>query len=365
MNQRILNRPFTQEGRAELLAEHLAELDRLLAAPDDSTEYEASNRKLWKIRRSYCDQLPVIRFCLSPFDGLPFDHSIDPYGIDGLWWSSLDFIRPLEYLPLHVVAFTGSMTLEEPIEETVFMVKPGPGIPFVVPWVLGLPGVKAVLCPLKIGPHQGWPVVYFREAGSIYEGGFNTWGADRSRFMVGEEESGWNEWSAGPEDYDFDLEPWVRSGKLLWVPEEDASGVPKAGLDGFKWLGLPGERNLQLVCQGRVMLQEPFAPVEWDDEDHSESDPSGDEEQWWQAAPPEPEWKPEPPEPEPVAANEPEQEPDLPLPSPDPRPAEKPQAVPPVQASVPPVQSGPKFCRQCGRPLKTGAKFCGGCGAKL
>lgn len=373
MMPRVQNCPFAGVSRASLLAEHTNALERVLQLPDDDDAYEAANQKLWEIRQAYCDQLPLVRFCASPFDGLPFDHSIDLDGLDGLWWSAIEPLRPLEFLPRHVVAFTGAMTLVEPLENTVFLVKPGPGAPFVVPWLLELPGVKAVLCPLMIGRHQGWPVIYFREDLDSREGGFNTWGQGLSRFVVDEETSGWHEWSAGPEDYDFDLAPWVKSGKLLWLPEDDPTGVPRNGLEGFEWLNLPGERKLHLVCQGRVILQEPFAPVGWDEDEEAKPESVGREEQWWQAPIPEPKWQPEAPEPE----SEPEREPELkpepepkeeapPMPSSEPTPEQRaPAAPPPVQASAPPVQLGPKFCRQCGKPLKTGAKFCGGCGAKL
>lgn len=370
MSQRILNKPFTPDGRAILLADHQAELDRLLAAPEDSIEYEEASKKLWQIRRSYCDQLPLVRFCLSPFDGLPFDHSIDPYGIDGLWWSSLDFIRPLEYLPIHVVALTGAITLEQPIEVTHFVVKPGPGIPFVVPWVLDLPGVKAVLCPIKIGKHQGWPIIYFRQDGTPLEGGFNTWGEDRSRFMVGEEESGWNEWSAGPEDYDFDLRPWVESGKLLWVPAEDQSGVPRVGLEGFEWLDLTGERQLQLICEGRVMLQQPFALIEWEEEAADQLDQSSPKDQWWQATPPETEPDLETAETERDREEERSSKSEAAskgqIITPPTRVQIEPPQQLPAQTPPPPVHKpGPKFCRSCGGQLKPGAKFCSSCGAKL
>lgn len=371
MMPRVQNRPFAGVSRASLLAEHTSALERVLQLSDEDDAYEAANQKLWEIRQAYCDQLPLVRFCVSPFDGLPFDHSIDLDGLDGLWWSALEPLRPMEFLPQHVVAFTGAMTLREPLEPTSFLVKPGPGAPFVVPWVLDLPGVKAVLCPLMIGRHQGWPVIYFREDKASREGGFNTWGQGLSRFVVDEETSGWHEWSAGPEDYDFNLAPWVESGKLLWVPEDDPTGVPREGLGGFSWLNLPGERQLQLVCQGRVMLQEPFAPVEWDEDESAEPESENGEEQWWKAAPPEPEWKPEPPDPE--AESEPQLAPELEpkrlassLPSDEPMPEQTASAAPPpVQTAAPAVQAGPKFCRQCGKPLKPGARFCGECGAKL
>lgn len=363
MTARILNEPFSKTSRSDLLEAHKEALERALSLPDETLAYEEANAKLWKIRRDYGDQLPLVRFCLSPFDGAPFDHSIDIYGLDGLWWSALEFLRPLEFLPRHVAAFTGSMTLSEPLEHTSFLVKPGPGAPFVVPWLLELPGVKAVLCPMKIGGHRGWPVIYFRQPGTPQEGGFNTWGSNRSQFMVDEETSGWHEWSAGPEDYDFDLEPWMKSGRLLWVPEEDESGIPREGMTGFDWLDQKGPKLLQLVCQGRVMLQEPFAPVEWEEEEESEPQRQIEGEQWWHAPVPEPEWPLDQPEIDPTG--EVELDENKPAASPEPKKVEAAHSNPPVQPSAPPVQSGPKFCRQCGKPLKAGARFCGECGARL
>lgn len=341
MTPRVLNNPFSLDARAKLLSDRTEAVVAWLRAPENSVEESNAQERIWKLNAAYRDGLPIVRFCLSPFDGKPFDHTLDCFGLDGLWWSAGENLRPIEYLPPHVMAFTGAMTLTDQVEDTTFLCKPGPGAPFVVPGLLNQDGVKAVICPIKIGAHQGWPVIYFRESGKRVRGGFNTWGRDISLFCIDEENSGWNEWVAGPDDYDFNLRPWVESGKLLWVAPEDPSGEPKEGPHGFTWHDATGEHDLQLVQGGRVLLQMPLDPTEWEDEgEEGEEQPS------------EPEMAVQPDVPEEEAPPQPE--------------APPPANVPPTQAPPPPIQkAGPKFCRSCGSQLKPGAKFCSSCGAKL
>jgi hypothetical protein len=236
----------------------------------------------------------------------------------------------MEPLPETTVAFTGAVSLTEPIERFPFICKPGPGVPFVVPRILNQQGVKAVISAVSIGTHRGYPVVYFAESELNTLEGMGDWGRTIAYYDLGDEDFGWQEWIPAPADFDFDLRPWIQKGKLLWIAPDDECLTIRSEAD-CPYLSVDGNRFCQVVQDCTV----------WEDQLFEES---GDAEEFDAEEGFDPESTAKPEEPshqvvEPTVA--------------------QPVSAPPV--STPPVQQT-KFCRQCGGQLKPSAKFCPKCG---
>ncbi|MCX7019419.1 MAG: zinc ribbon domain-containing protein [Candidatus Sumerlaeota bacterium] len=272
---------FTAQERRTLLDEFFAVCNRLEDAPPPSLEGrseppppgggQALERHV-VLRRTYREKAPVLQLSRCPFTKAVYAHSIDPYGIDGLWWDYRAPNRPLELLGGNIVAFTGAMRLGTPLESMPFLCRPGPGVPFVVPRILEREGVRAVISSLPIGVHTGYVIVYFGNPAPNDLEGFNDWGTDDYQFESGPDRFGWDKSYSVLSDYDFELEKWLVAGKLLWIATNDTELTLRENVTGCPYIGLKGIRKPQLIQDGEVWHEELWTDTV---EDRSASTPSG------------------------------------------------------------------------------------------
>ncbi|HEV2953960.1 MAG TPA: hypothetical protein VG015_07705 [Candidatus Dormibacteraeota bacterium] len=231
---------FTKEERDQLLAE-IATLERLPNQEGD---------QLIGLLRRYTEGLPRPTLSRCPITNAEVVHSIDTFGLDGLWWHYESALRPEESLPPTYLALTGAVHLAKDLEKATFLVVPGPEAPFVVPRMLVKEGVFAVVSHIKIGAHDGYPIFYF--ADPIPTGlRFNTWG----RPMYHLDDNGDRLWNKAPEDeqeLDFDLAPWIEQGKLLWIEPGDREAVLQKSVKGCPFIDLPGRRTFTWMQYGVV-----------------------------------------------------------------------------------------------------------------
>ncbi len=247
---------FTIEERRTLLDEFFAIRERLEDASLEGRSAPEDLERHAELRRAYREKLPVLPLSRCPFTKAIYTHSIDPYGIDGLWWDYRSPNRPLELLGGNIVAFTGAMRLGGPLELMPFLCKPGPGVPFVVPRMLQREGVRAVISSLPIGAHIGYIIVYFGNPAPDDLEGFNDWGTDDYQFESGPGRFGWNRVYATLSDYDFELDKWLISGELLWIAPDDTILTLREGIAGCPYVDLGGRRQPQLIQDGEVWYEE-------------------------------------------------------------------------------------------------------------
>lgn len=318
-------RAFSDESRNRLLTAYFEAYERLVDADLDGRNDDEAVALVSKYWDEYLAGLPVVEISRNPFSGVVFKRSLDIAGLDGLWWNSENPARPVELLAANEVAFTGAVSLREPVEQVPFICKPGPGVPFVVPRIIKQEGVKAVLSSIPIGRHQGYAIVYFAEAELRTLEGFGDWGRTIAYYDTGDDDFGWQEWIPAPSDFDFDLMPWIRNGKLVWIAPEDDDLAIQTSTD-CPYLGVSGNRFYQVVSNGKVWqdtLYEPPVDVEEyeaDDVEDAQTDETPEKQVQSVPTPP------------PVSAEQPQQH---------------------------------KFCRQCGSQLKPAARFCPKCGTAV
>lgn len=310
---------FDEQKRSQLLTEYFEAYDRLVDADLEGKDDEASQVTVSRVWDEYLAGLPVVELSVNPFTNEVFRHTLDIYGLDGLWWNSETPARPMELLPETAVAFTGAVRLADPIENIPFLCHPGPGIPFIVPRVIEQEGVKAVLSSVPVGKHQGYAVVYYAKSELRTLEGFGDWGRNIAYYDLGDEDFGWQEWIPAPGDLDFDLKPWIEKGKLLWIAPGDETMNLRSETD-CPYLDSTGNRFWQVVQAGRAWEGHLYEPaIDADEYEGGDLVVVGE-------------------------VSEP---------------------TPPT-VSAPPIAETPeqskKFCRQCGGQLKPAAKFCPKCG---
>jgi len=241
------------DERALLLKEGNRLIATLRAEDTDPSTADAARDRRHALLERYLELLPEATVARSPDTGELVRWRIDTAGLDGWYWryETAAFNDP-DPMPAGWLAMNGAMRLVEPVEVTPDPVVPGPGVPYVVPRILSVPGIRAVIAQVAVGRHTGWPITYFgpRPPDTPL---VNTWG--RAEYYVYDEDGTWLGWSDNLErvsDYDFELSDWLRSGKLLWIAPGDDSATLREGVDGCPYLDLPGPRKIARIEDGTV-----------------------------------------------------------------------------------------------------------------
>lgn len=277
-----MNTPFTESERRAFLDEYFLDMAReedldhtLVTAPPKGGKLQAElddlHVKLSAARDDYRQGIPVLPLSRCPFTMQVVYHSIDPYGLDGLWWNNQVPIRPVEVLPSTFFTLNGALKFGGPIEKTPFPVRPGPEVPYVVPEVLNAVGFKAVVSATTVGVHTAYPIFYFVEDWSAAMEPMNLWGANYWSYLNREGTLMHNEYGGIPieddsylEDLnadpnsgddseysiDFDLRKWVEKGKLLWITPGDGSFTLKTGVTNCPYLELNGSKTFSVIRAG-------------------------------------------------------------------------------------------------------------------
>lgn len=249
----------TAPGRASCIAA-LAATERALAnlaeradeAPVPAvaryTLHEAMLHDRWaREATAYLAQLPRRAVSRCPFTAAEVAITIDDGGLDGPWWRHDMPLRADDATPSTLVGIMGAMRLVLPVERAAFLAIPGPEAPFLLPRLLDEPSVIAVVSTVPVGAHTGYAIAYFAPAPVPLDPPA-AWGASTAARADG----GWSEADDDDETYDYDLAPWIASGRLRWIAPGDAALTVREGAEGCPYLGIEGARQVQCVQDGEV-----------------------------------------------------------------------------------------------------------------
>jgi len=247
--------------RQQLLASYRAAYERLEALLWDAeqgggnvAEIDKQQAQLSDLWDAYAAAVPCQPVARCPFAGAVVHHSCDDGGLDGLWWQYESPVRPDENLPPTFWALTGAVAIVPPPETSSFLCKPGPGAPYVLPQLLSQRPVKGVLRAFAVGRHTAYALTYFVELPGLLLVRPNAWGAGTYTWTNEAGQRRWGEADEEAEVWDFDLAPWLDSGKLLWIAPGDTGLALRSGSAGCPYVGLSGERHPQYVQFGEITL---------------------------------------------------------------------------------------------------------------
>jgi hypothetical protein len=247
---------FTKTERDRLLAKAW-ELDARLYPKDEADEPEERERlrlreAYYQALAEYADRLPRVEMSACPFSGEVLKRSFDPWGLDGPWWHKRREVGVEEPSPpasFKVLLGALSLNGRKPSEVRAPVI-PGPEVPFVVPRLLGLPGMVAVVSRLEMESGDvAYPVVYYSEE-EIPERRLHQFWLKAELWLT--LESGQSGWLTANDVWDFDLAPWVESGRLRWIAPGNRDMVVEDGTGGGScpFIGLRGDRFPQLLAFG-------------------------------------------------------------------------------------------------------------------
>jgi hypothetical protein len=257
-----MSTPFGREERQALLDRYFPaykrwqDLDYQLAVSGETgqdalaRERDQLGRNLTDLRDQYRKNLPVLPLSRCPFSLQVLYHSLDPFGIDGLWWNYEAPVRPVESLPATFHAITGALSLEPPIEPAPFLCVPGPAAPYVIPDILGNKHIAAVLSAIPIGRHQGYVIAYYADNPPVPVPRADSWGMDHWELL---DYLGTYRWDSSPlsgDRLDFRIDRWIANGKLHWIGPGDRTCTLREGADNCPYLDLAGTREIQRIRKG-------------------------------------------------------------------------------------------------------------------
>jgi hypothetical protein len=218
------------------------------------------------LRRWYAEWLPRVPVARCPHSQRVVAYPIDTVDLNGWFWEHWLPSRPWHYqeLPSTWLAMTGAMRLRKPLAVTSFEARPGPEVPYVIPRILDQrEDVRAVIAEVPVGPHTGWAVTYFARV-QLADTLVATWGESTYHWRSDDGRWNWEEGVWGTTDIgfdvlhnDYDLGPWLRSGRLLWIAPGDAGLALRSGDAGCPYVGLRGSHEMAYVSDGRVWRDRP------------------------------------------------------------------------------------------------------------
>jgi hypothetical protein len=255
---------LTRKERDDLLVQ-MTTIDRRLY-PDDQTEtphgrVAATLRETYyQLLAAYADRLPRIVMSACPFTGQTLERAFDPFGLDGPWWyqdREVEIAEPEAPATFKVLLGALALRGRTPTEARADVI-PGPEVPFVVPRLLRLPGMVCVVSQLTLTTGDtAYPIAYFSPEEIAPKQLHQPWLRQELWFKADESA---NAWLIANDAWDFDLEPWVASGKLRWIEPTDAEARVVDGRAGraCPYVDLPGDRAPQLISSGdRELLELP------------------------------------------------------------------------------------------------------------
>lgn len=240
--------------RGELIrgGEELIDEARALEAVGDLAGQRVAIDRSLTLQRKYTEMLPTVAVARCPETDAIVQYAIDTGDLDGWFWDYDNPRRRHVDLPTSWLTMCGALLLREPVAAAPFTCEPGPGVPYVIPRMLSEEGVLAVINQIPVGPHIGWAISYFgpRRTGTKLE---NIWGANT--YDVYADDGTWlglNDNDSPRAEFDFDLTPWLESGKLLWIAPGDPDVQLHSGAVDCPYTGIEGKQRKTSIFRGEV-----------------------------------------------------------------------------------------------------------------
>lgn len=204
---------------------------QLRVAIDAGDEVGPLVELLSELALDYADITPNVMVSRCPFTAVPVHYPMDVTGLDGPYWDADAPIRHLPERAATLLAVTGAVATSGEIEPGAFERELGPPHHVLHPSILELPGVKAVLSSVAVGPHSALVTAYFqnpvlvalRDVPELGTHRLLSWGTDRlAPRAVGSERVVLDDAPAG----------WFDDERICWIAPADDEWVLRTGRDG-------------------------------------------------------------------------------------------------------------------------------------
>ncbi len=238
-----------------------------------------------RIRRGFSRRLPLVLISRCPYCGMAVWMKVGTFSLaDEFWYREDSDGRddvPEESRCSHLFCVDGALNLNgyQPIEAhaPITVVTPqtipmAAEVPFVKPRVLNLPTMVAVIHSFPVAEkYTAYPVVYFAQRQPPQEEYCIGWA--RQEYLDHDREHGNGVVIIGKrtDAQDYELEKWVRRGKLFWLdPAKDEHLLVRGPAESFPYGDVAGRRNPYAIKDGDLQDlpnpskdEEPRNRLEW------------------------------------------------------------------------------------------------------
>lgn len=206
-----------------------------------------AHAELLALEAEYFRRLPRVLMAACPFCARPLHRVFDPHGLDGPWWRSDAQPDEPPACP-HFCLLQGAVALGQHAPRPDFDVHPGPGVPFVLPRLLALPGMVAVLGELSlVDGAVGFPVAYFAPRRPPVQQLAAGWARTNHVYTTQLGEHGWRA-ADGPEGWDWNLARWSQS--LRWCTPGEAMRLSEGPGPFLDRPGVRAPQQIRRSCGG-------------------------------------------------------------------------------------------------------------------
>lgn len=204
-------------------------------------------KQLLAVRESYITTLVNSTISRCPYTGHLVTYDLDLQGLDGPWWHLDHPARKELDAPETFFALDGALKINDPSIVSPFPIAPGPDKPFVIPAILVNNEIKVVLSSTRIGQDTLWWMTYFTYPHLVDVARINLYGTEnyRSPSPIGTPHVFSETYTE--DDLDYDIEKWIRMGKLLWISPDDPALTLKAYTYDCPYLNIPGHGRYQYI----------------------------------------------------------------------------------------------------------------------
>jgi hypothetical protein len=234
-------------------------------------EHEKASNELSALEEIYIANLSQLPISRCPYTDEQFYFSIDLFGLDGPWWNAEQPIRTAEETIPSFFAITGSVNIIGDPPLLPFTIKPGPAVPWVCPRLLSNENISAVLSHLKIGLYDAYITVYFTNNLEVNLKRINTWGTNEYLINDSDGLAVLDRTYDEEEDYDFNIAPWIKKGKLHWIAINDKTLELQNSVDNCPYLDIKGYKY-PVIIQNKT-IKNSMITLEFED-DEAEVDKS-------------------------------------------------------------------------------------------
>lgn len=232
--------PFDKAERDALLRDHAIVMKHYADARDqrDSAGCARHFAEAKALAKRYYERLPRLALGVCPVCGKPLYRQFDPFGFDGPWWSDPPAGDEPPACP-HFVLLRGAVDLRgRAVRAGAVRVHPGPEVPYVIPRLAALEGMRMVIGELPMEPgYVAYPLTYFAPRRPATSELTSVWARPTYEYANASGDGGWD---YANDPWDFDVQSWIDRGVVRWT-EPGSSNTrladPAAGPCPYAHLG--------------------------------------------------------------------------------------------------------------------------------
>lgn len=260
-----MSEPLTKAERGSILARATA-LESELYPPEGGPPEPTGPKRVkmldtyYKVLHEYGDRLPRVPVSRCPLTKQVLKRVLDPFGLDGPFWYKSRVVEIEEPPPPQSFkVLLGALNLHgRSPDEVQAEVIPGPEVPFVVPTLLELPGMRAVISRIELDQGDTVHLIAYYSLEEIPMQDMHQHWLEQDLWYAGE--GGGTSWLTKNDPYDYELAPWIENGCLAWIEPGDRELVvhDRSSSRPCPYLALPGDQHPQSLSGGeRDLLETP------------------------------------------------------------------------------------------------------------